>query len=470
MSVNEGLNSLALARLNKNGTLDSGFGDGGKLLLSGLDINATWFEVTDVEITSKGKIVAAFTTGNSSFAITFNSNGSISNGYLLGTEVADHFVGTSSGDILFGLAGNDELYGGNGNDTLYGGEGDDLLDGGEGFDLVNYADSDSDLNINLQLGTASGEDIGNDRLNLIESIAAGSGDDIFVGGSGDFTINGGNGFNTIDYTFSESNLVINLQKGSAAGQDIGKDKLIKIQKVIAGSGNDLMYGSSKSDELQGGGGDDNVYAGAGNDLIVGSDGAGNDYYNGGSGVDTIRYTSALDNITVNLTTGFAQSSAGDDSAGIGRDQLVSIENVIAGDFNDVLIGNKIANRLEGGDGNDSLNGMLGKDTLIGGFGNDEFIFNTKLGSANIDNIVDFEAGIDKIVLDDVIFKKLAGVSDLTNHFVIGPRALDADDYLIYNDANGMLYYDLNGSGRGGLTAFAQLGIGLEITAQDFYVI
>ncbi len=110
-------------------------------------------------------------------------------------------------------------------------------------------------------------------------------------------------------------------------------------------------------------------------MIVGGDGAGNDRYIGGAGVDTIRYTSALAGITVNLSasTNQAKSTLSGDRAGIGIDQLSDIENIIAGNYNDVLRGNGSNNQIEAGSGNDTINGGTGTDTLIGGLGNDILI-------------------------------------------------------------------------------------------------
>lgn len=47
-----------------------------------------------------------------------------------------------------------------------------------------------------------------------------------------------------------------------------------------------------------------------------------------------------------------------------------IENAIGGPADDILIGNQVANRLEGGKNNDMLDGGEGDDTLIGGQGSD----------------------------------------------------------------------------------------------------
>jgi Ca2+-binding RTX toxin-like protein len=46
-----------------------------------------------------------------------------------------------------------------------------------------------------------------------------------------------------------------------------------------------------------------------------------------------------------------------------------VENAVGSAFNDVLIGNGAANRLEGGAGNDRLEGRAGNDVLVGGAGN-----------------------------------------------------------------------------------------------------
>jgi Ca2+-binding RTX toxin-like protein len=58
---------------------------------------------------------------------------------------------------------------------------------------------------------------------------------------------------------------------------------------------------------------------------------------------------------------------GGDAAG---DILSGIENLIGSNQADVLRGNGLANRLEGGLGNDALFGFDGLDTLLGGAGND----------------------------------------------------------------------------------------------------
>ncbi len=61
-------------------------------------------------------------------------------------------------------------------------------------------------------------------------------------------------------------------------------------------------------------------------------------------------------------------------------------------------GNTQANQISGNSGNNTLNGSTGNDTLSGGNGSDNFIFNTTLGTNNVDRITDFNVTADTIRL------------------------------------------------------------------------
>jgi Ca2+-binding RTX toxin-like protein len=159
---------------------------------------------------------------------------------------------------------------------------------------------------------------------------------------------------------------------------------------------DNVFGSTGNDAINTGAGNDIVDAGAGNDLIVGGSGAGNDIYRGGLGEDTVKYTSALAGIVVNLVNGTASSRSGVDAAGIGNDTLSGIENVIAGSFDDLISGDALANVLEGMAGNDSISGLGGDDTLTGDSGAD-----TLIGGAGNDSL-DGGAGNDVLMGGDGI--------------------------------------------------------------------
>ena len=87
------------------------------------------------------------------------------------------------------------------------------------------------------------------------------------------------------------------------------------------------------------------------------------------------YGSATGAVTVDLGTG---TSSGAD----GNDSLSSIENVLGGNGNDSILGDSLANFLDGGDGDDTLDGGSGNDSLIAGNGSDSL-----LGQAGNDTLV-----------------------------------------------------------------------------------
>jgi len=147
----------------------------------------------------------------------------------------------------------------------------------------------------------------------------------------------------------------------------------------------------------------------------------------------------------------------------------------AGAGNDFVFGYAGNDTLAGETGNDALYGGSGKDILYGGSGNDKFVFDTILNATtNLDTIKDFARKSDKIVLDDDIFTKFANKSFITaGNLITGTKALQADDYLIYNTSNDTLYYDQDGSGsKFGLVAFAKIELtgSAAPSATDFQVI
>lgn len=148
-------------------------------------------------------------------------------------------------------------------------------------------------------------------------------------------------------------------------------------------------------------------------------------------------------------------------------------NLTGNELNNILLGNAAVNILSGDSGNDVLNGLGGNDILNGGLGNDLFNFSSTLSATNIDTITDFLSGTDKIALGSAIFTKLLNDTNLSDNFVVGGtgvKALDANDYLIYNNYNRALYYDADGSGAGSAVHFATLNNVSALSATDFVVI
>lgn len=110
----------------------------------------------------------------------------------------------------------------------------------------------------------------------------------------------------------------------------------------------------------------------------------------------------------------------------------TIENAVGGQGRDLIVGNDVANRidgqagddvLDGGLGNDTLVGGLGNDTLIGGDGEDLFMF---ANDGSVDAIADFQTGVDLI--------DLRSVEGATS------------DYVTYDAAAGQLQIDTDHNG------------------------
>lgn len=98
----------------------------------------------------------------------------------------------------------------------------------------------------------------------------------------------------------------------------------------------------------------------------------------GGGTDLVTAAKSKQSVTIDLNDGrwnFEGSRASsflDDSKGdqVFLGYFTRIENVTGSVYNDRLIGNELANTINGGNGNDTLQGNSGNDTLQGGSGND----------------------------------------------------------------------------------------------------
>ncbi|MDX5591960.1 M10 family metallopeptidase [Pseudovibrio sp. SPO723] len=109
------------------------------------------------------------------------------------------------------------------------------------------------------------------------------------------------------------------------------------------------------------------------------------------GYDTFNFSSVSQDQVINLNEE-AISSVRGHTGNMMIARGTEIEAAVGGSGDDVIIGNALDNTLEGGGGN---------DTLIGGAGADVFVFDaTTQGFGDRDTIVDFEDGIDTILIDD----------------------------------------------------------------------
>jgi Ca2+-binding RTX toxin-like protein len=187
---------------------------------------------------------------------------------------------------------------------------------------------------------------------------------------------------------------------------------------------------------------------------------------GGGGNDSFIVDNAAD-IAQEATAGTAGGTDTVQSS-VGHVLRVNVENLqltgssaingFGNAHNNVLTGNGANNTLRGlagldslsgGEGNDFLSGGENNDTLTGGAGSDVFYFDTALSTGNVDLIADFAPG-DRIWLDDDIFaafgQGLPAPRALgAGNFRLTTAAADTDDYIIYHQASGGLFYDADAS-------------------------
>jgi Ca2+-binding RTX toxin-like protein len=158
-------------------------------------------------------------------------------------------------------------------------------------------------------------------------------------------------------------------------------------------------------------------------------------------------------------------------------QLISKDDGLlvlnGGSGSNQLSGSAGADTLDGGAGADTLVGNAGNDLLVGGSGSDQFLFNTALGSSNVDAISDYSSVHDTILLDDAIFAGIGGggTNLAADAFTIGAAATTSAQRIIYNSGTGALLYDADGSGAGAAVQWATLtGAPLGISNTEFLIV
>lgn len=256
--------------------------------------------------------------------------------------------------LIDGGAGKDNITGNIAANTIRGSAGDDMIDAGDGNDTIQYTGTTNGFDVvNGGAGTdiisalANATVIGLTSVAGVETISAGTFTGVYIAGSAN------------NDTLNFSNIT-----------------LTNIVRVEGGGGNDILNGNTAINTLWGGIGNDRIDGGAGNDTLLGDDGddvliggANNDVLNGGVGIDTVDYSAATANLTINLATTAAQTVATGES-----DTISNVENVIGGSGADTITGSTLANSLNGGAGNDRLRGGLGNDSITGGLGTDVAVF------------------------------------------------------------------------------------------------
>ncbi|MGG6268119.1 PA14 domain-containing protein [Leptolyngbya sp. AN03gr2] len=122
---------------------------------------------------------------------------------------------------------------------------------------------------------------------------------------------------------------------------------------------------------------------------------------------------------------------------VDRDQLISIENAIGSEFNDMLVGNDGVNGIDGGAGDDRIMGGKGNDVLAGGAGVDTFVYRDATEGGDL--ITDFTA-LDRFEISAAGFG--LSLESMPQLIIDGLATLNTPTFL-YN--NGVLSLNNNGS-------------------------
>ncbi|MDZ8259175.1 hypothetical protein [Nostoc sp. ChiQUE01b] len=244
--------------------------------------------------------------------------------------------------------------------------------------------------------------------------------------------------------------VLTLGSQSENLADIIKEAVAQARNVISAdvtttNGDDTFSWGSFS------AGDKVIFAGDGDDSISLSGVIGNHYIDGGAGSDI-------------LFGGF-----GADRIDGGSDD----DNLLGGNGDDILFGSSGKDILIGNKGNDYLQGDSGDDLLEGGAGSDKFAFATgskfNIRELGVDIISDFTPEQDKIQLSKSTFTALsnsvfptelnsADFATVTNDTL----AASSSAVIVYNSANGSLFYNPNGSADD----FAEINCGGKFAQLD----
>lgn len=173
---------------------------------------------------------AGETTTYSPLSVRLVAEGGDGNDWLLGGSAGDQFDGGPGDDTFSGLDGEDVYF-------TSEADGSDIFNGGPGFDVVSYQGRSADLEIH---SCVSPETIGcaADSCSCADALSGEAGEG---------------------------------------------DRLVNVEDITGGSGDDVIYGSEAADSLSGGPGDDQIYGLGGSDVLYGE--GGTDRLDGGADGD-----------------------------------------------------------------------------------------------------------------------------------------------------------------------------------------
>ena len=341
---------------------------------------------------------------------------------IIGTAGDDVLVGTAGPDVIVGSAGIDKISGGRGDDRICGGDnpfdpgdefddvppvyetllgeaGNDFIAGEDGTDLLDGGPGDDELrpgpnpdiegeDDSFYAGFAdggSGDDLiygGPDMDDLYggsgdDRLSGGAGADELDGESGNDILHGGEGFNRL-FGGRGSDVAYAGPEGDYWNGSGGVDG--DVDRFYGGPGDDgsdggdhgrqIIRGGAGADFLSGGNKEDIIIGGSGDDTLTGH--RGDDDLRGGAGKDTVDYSTVTSDdggsetennnkMWVDLQRGVA--------TGLGRDRLSSVEAIVGGINDDVLLGSRGRNSfyledyISSSRGHDVIDGRGGRDSI-----------------------------------------------------------------------------------------------------------
>ncbi|RDI60878.1 calcium-binding protein [Microvirga subterranea] len=439
-----------------------------------------------------------------------NATGNDADNFMVGNVGNNRLVGGRGQDVLTGGGGDDELIGGLGNDYYDIDSASDMVveAENEGFDTVESTITYS-LGSNVEGLVLAGDGHINGTGNALNNrITGNSGNNILDGGAGRDTMSGGAGDDT--FIVDDALELPSEQKGAGtdtviASVSFSLKTIFNIENLKAANGtaainltgndlDNLIVGNDGANSLDGGAGIDELIGGKGNDTLDGGVGGGIAVFSGARSDYRIS-ANADGTFTVADLRGNQDGSDLLRNVGSARfsDQTIRLDPdafldlpasrnltgtagrdvIIGGDGHDSLSGGNGNDRLEGGLGDDWLSGGKGKDQLLGGGGRDTFVLDTMVKSnADVDTILDFRSGEDRIALGKSFFKPIGKAGALKKGmFVVGNKAKDHNDFIRYEKKTGKVFYDKDGSGHHAAVQIAKLEKGLDkISYSDFLLI
>ena len=279
-----------------------------------------------------------------------------------------------------------EIFRGNGgNDTIRGAEDGDHSGSNDaryrtGADYSNNSSSQA-INANLARGAVSDGLGGTDTLQYVAMVFGGAGNDSIAGGSltrgpngkfwelfrgnaGDDTLDGANSNSDGDYASSDradysnntagQSIYVDMFSGTVFDGLRGTDKLIDIDQVWGGAGDDTFIGSFRDETFDGG--------------------AGNDTIDGGWGTTRASYQQSTSGVIVNV----GASSITVDTATYAVTGMSGSKTVAAGTANDGMGGTDLLRNIyniHGSDYSDYLGDtdVVGQRSFLSGFGGNNYL-------------------------------------------------------------------------------------------------